>query len=385
MAKPLGAEIKLKADRQQLKRDLAAARKEWRGFTKSVGRSLSSLGRNAGIAAGALTAGFAAAAKSSISAASELYNLSRNAGVTAEEFQKLNSAFQDFGGSEDTLTVLLNDTQDRIGDAMSGAQSYRDDLAEIGLSYEDLAAKSPVDALQDIVTALHETENTARRAFVGNSLLGGEYEKIKGVIEDGGWQAIRKYGDEVAAAGILTDHTVKELKAFEISLAEVGRVSQAGFANALAESFGGLRLSTEQLNALHEAVHGAATGMIDALKGIYKYRDAIWTSVKALIAFKAVLIGVGAGKAIVAGIKALNAGLLLLRKNFLRYAKAAGLAFLATLKFVAIPAILGGDSHSRDSDSASHQREHGRHRKGGRERHRLHEGAIQALRGESQA
>ena len=67
-----------------------------------------------------------------------------------------------------------------IGDANTGNKAAQDGFNALGLSWEDLASKSPDDALKAVVGAANESLNATDGAAVKAALLGRSYTGLGG-------------------------------------------------------------------------------------------------------------------------------------------------------------------------------------------------------------
>ena len=275
-------------------RDAEAAADRLDAELADVGRSLERNLKRAALAVTGVIVAFGEATRRASENARELSNLARNAGLATDQYQRLNAAFVRFGGDNDTLLTLINDVSDRIGDAAAGAQGYRDDLAEVGLSYATLAQQSPVEQVLAVVDALEKEGNAARRSFVGNSLLGGEYEKIRGIIEGGGVAAIEAWGQALEDSGnISTNLANRNLRSLASSMDLITGAIQTGFVNAVGEA-------GDQLGLFGNNTIGLARRLGELTRELTtRFINALRTAIDFTIRWRKVIIALGAAFAAV--------------------------------------------------------------------------------------
>ena len=141
------------------------ARKSQSNLSKTS-KAFDGLGAVAGklgfaLSAGAVATGFVAAIDNATKMAQELTNLSRVAGTTVERFQEISFATRSMGISQEKLSDILKDVNDKFGDfAATGAGPLADFFENIapkvGVTADDFARLSSDQALGLYVKTLQE-------------------------------------------------------------------------------------------------------------------------------------------------------------------------------------------------------------------------------------
>lgn len=113
------------------------------------------------LSAGAVATGFVSAIDNATKMAQELTNLSRVAGTTVERFQEISFATRSMGISQEKLSDILKDVNDKFGDfAATGAGPLKDFFENIapkvGVTADDFARLSSDQALGLYVKTLQD-------------------------------------------------------------------------------------------------------------------------------------------------------------------------------------------------------------------------------------
>ena len=109
--------------------------------------------------------------------------LSTTLGVGAETLQRYSFVAGQSGATQEDLGRGIGNLQKAIGEAGAGTQGYIDDLAKLGLTYEDLENLSPEEQFEAVRSGLSKVENQAVQTQLGNALLGGSYKKLAPLIK----------------------------------------------------------------------------------------------------------------------------------------------------------------------------------------------------------
>lgn len=147
------------------------------GFTGRVGEMAASFGRMIGpiIAAGAAFLGARSAVQSftdAINVAGKLNDLSARTGETAGELAVLQRAFENAGSSADAVGPMLNRLQRFMIEASEGGKSQIEAMQKLGLSYDELKAKTPSEQLQALASAISKVEDPAQRSALAMAIFG---------------------------------------------------------------------------------------------------------------------------------------------------------------------------------------------------------------------
>ena len=146
MAKVVGdIAIAVGADVTALQKGMAKGAKSVKGFkgdAADMAKSFAKNGAKVAAAAAAVGASLAVMASKAASNAKEIKNLSTVAGASAEEFQKWSIAADTVGISQEKLSDILKDVNDRVGDFLETGGGPMKDF------FENIAPKIGVTADQ---------------------------------------------------------------------------------------------------------------------------------------------------------------------------------------------------------------------------------------------
>lgn len=195
---------------------LKKATKEANNFDANIAKAQATLGKvskaaesvsqkTKGIstaAAGAL-AGIGGIAMKSVQAADELNTLATQTGFTTDEIQKIQYAadlvdvsFEEIAGATKKLTK--NMTSDADGTAAA--------FEKIGVATRnaDGSFRDSTEVFYDVLAGLSQVTNETERDALAMQLLGSNATSLSSIIDDGG-AALREYGAEAEALGIILD------------------------------------------------------------------------------------------------------------------------------------------------------------------------------------
>jgi hypothetical protein len=102
----------------------------------------------------------------------ELKDLSDRTGETSGNLMVLQRAFQNAGSSADAVGPAINKLQKFMIDAANGSDKNVEALKNLGLSFDDLKGKAPVDQLKMISERLKEVDDPAQRAALAMGIFG---------------------------------------------------------------------------------------------------------------------------------------------------------------------------------------------------------------------
>ena len=188
----------------ELKKGLATAKEQAATTSKSIGSSFGRAQKSiqgaagkvpvfgAGLAALASPAGLAAAGIGLVVGGltkmvtktldvGRALGASREAtGVAAEQLQIYGRAIEETNGDAGSFDKVVLRLSKSIGDASNGNKAAQEGFDKLGLSWEDLANKSPDEALKAVVGAANESLNATDGASVKAALLGRAYTNLGG-------------------------------------------------------------------------------------------------------------------------------------------------------------------------------------------------------------
>ena len=144
------------------------------------------LGAVTGVAFGAAVAGAAAGlsvlVRRQFAAIDATAKFARLIGATTEELQGLRLAANITGTGTAILDKGLLRLQRTLGEAMQGVGEGRRALEKLGLSAEDLAAKSPVEALRIVARETASLSTNAEKAAVAAQLFGRAGQELGNLL-----------------------------------------------------------------------------------------------------------------------------------------------------------------------------------------------------------
>ena len=102
----------------------------------------------------------------------ELKDLSDRTGETSGNLMVLQRAFQNAGSSADAVGPAVNKLQKFMIDAANGSDKNVEALKNLGLTFDDLKGKAPVDQLKMISERLKDVDDPAQRAALAMGIFG---------------------------------------------------------------------------------------------------------------------------------------------------------------------------------------------------------------------
>lgn len=236
---------------QQLKA-AGQSMKDYGSKVEAVGKKFSTL---SGAAAGALTA-MGGLAYKTVQNADELNTMAKQTGLSTDELQRMQYA-------SDLIDVSLSD--------MTGAVTkLKKQMAGSGTTFEELGVevknadgsmRDATDVFYDTLQALSQIENETERDQKAMAIFGKSADSLAGIIDDGG-AALKEYGDEAEALGlVLSEDTLGNLNEINDtidktkaqvggSLAQLGATLATTLSPVLEKVVGLIQKVTEKIAAL---------------------------------------------------------------------------------------------------------------------------------------
>ena len=257
--------------------------------TQSFGSSLSGMATKAGIAAAAIS-GVVAAVGAFADSMASIRDSAAGLGVSTDTIQSLGYAFRQTGGDSETFTKSMRGMTSFMRTAAQGGSEQTAVLAELGMSYEELAAMAPEEQFLAVTDALGEMTNAQEQAEAGAALFGARYsQQIIGTLSQTGG-TLREISQEfkesdmmipedaVMAAASFSD-TMEDMKTQLTAVAAEALQPLMPILSELIAWFGELMNSLSPLlaaifniltpvMALADAILGALMPVIDALVAI---------------------------------------------------------------------------------------------------------------------
>jgi len=239
-------------------------------FNRNINKAQTRVQRFAGVAKKALKAGIVAALAAAGAAAAataaqfkkldEIAKTSDKLGIAAEKMGGLSFAFQQTGVDAKAGMVALQRMTRRIADARNGAGPAAKSIKQLGLSAEELAKKSPEDALGDIADAMKGVQNQGEKVRLAFSLFDAEGVGLVNTLA-GGSKGLKDFQREAESLGL--SHTREELAKIEEANDAWNRSTQA--------MIGGLQELAITIAPAVTAVSGLTTDIIKGWIGISKW------------------------------------------------------------------------------------------------------------------
>ena len=180
------------------KQQMKAAGESVQAFGKKMGnvsRALAPVSAAAaGIGTGLLSLGY-----KSVTASDDLNTLAKQTGFTTAEIQKMQYAADRIDVSFDDIAGALKKLKPKITENNAALN----DLG-IATTNADGSLRSATDVFYDAVVAISQIENETERDQVAMELFGKSADNLSGILDDGG-AALREYGKEAEAMGLILD------------------------------------------------------------------------------------------------------------------------------------------------------------------------------------
>jgi lambda family phage tail tape measure protein len=190
----------------------------------------------AGVAIGELAANMISAVPGAIQhlitgaaeSAKEITNLSRVAGLSTTDFQKLAAGAATVGVEQDKLSDILKDVNDKVGDFMNtGGGAMKDFFTNIapkvGVTADQFKKLNSAEALQLYVSSLQKANvNQAEMTFYMEAIA-NDATALVPLLKNNG-QAFTEWGNAAQAAGaIMSGETIQAAQDFNNQLLVLGK------------------------------------------------------------------------------------------------------------------------------------------------------------------
>lgn len=217
-----------------------------------VGKKLSTVSAGAAaVGGGLLKMGYDA-----VQNADDLNTLSQQTGFTTEELQKMQYA-------SDLVDVSVEDITGALKKFKKNLDPSNESLKKLGISATDAHGelRNSTDVFYEVLSALGDVENATERDQIAMDLFGRSADSLAGIVDDGG-EALKAYGDEAQAMGLILDQdtidalnntndTIDQLKAnLAGTMAEIGADVASVLGPALESAADLIKTITEKLREL---------------------------------------------------------------------------------------------------------------------------------------
>ena len=192
------------------------------------GQAFSAMGLNMGALvglSGAAVAGIGMAAKAidelvgqQAKLATQLSNSAAGAGMSVEAYQKLSTAYKDFGISDATWQVFrLSQTIEAATETVNADTAA---IKKLGFSMQDIQKMSPDEQFNKIIASLRGVADASERARLGNTLFGRGYKEIAKAVN--ATEKAFKDANDVAEKLVVSGDTIHTLKETGLSIEDLG-------------------------------------------------------------------------------------------------------------------------------------------------------------------
>jgi hypothetical protein len=226
---------------------LAAVKKKFLRW----GTGLAAAGTAVATAAGGILAALTSAAKAFADAGSEVYDLSRATGASAEELSALTYAAEQSGASVSDVANAFKGLSKFAGDVTRGTKASTQALQQLGLSGKDFLAATPYQRLLLVADALQRIPDPGLRSAVAMQVLGRSAMTL-GSLLAGGAKGVQDLVAEAQRLGlVVTQAEADQADALGDAWDAVGKqLKQVGFVIGSAVA----PLLTELLTALQPVI-----------------------------------------------------------------------------------------------------------------------------------
>lgn len=258
---------------------------------RSLQAALSAVSANAAVAFGAMAATATVAlgtmSVSAINAAKEIKNLSSLAGATPEEFQRVAYAAEQVGISQEKMSDILKDVNDRVGDFIATGGGPMKDFFErvaplVGVTADQFRKLSGPQALQLYVDSLEKANLNQQDFTFFMEAMASDSTALVPILRNGG-AAAKAYGDRLEAlGGVMDNATVARLASMKSALSDVG-VVMSGIKNQLGAAFAPVIEAMAQ-SFTRLMMRGSAVRVVfDAMAAVVSKLATLFSSVTTII------------------------------------------------------------------------------------------------------
>lgn len=199
---------------------------------------------------------------------------------SSQKFLLSRAAYQEWafvaehsGFSIETLGQSVVDLAKKVGE---GTDDTNAALEELGISIADAATATPEDLFAMVITALQQMDNSTRKAYIADRLLGGAAKDLGPLLESNADDTQKLKDRMYELGGAMSDTLIDKSAEYEDATADL-KTAWQGVKNDLAEET--VPAMTEIVNGLTEMLTGDfVDGLKTAADGVKDYFDAILTN-----------------------------------------------------------------------------------------------------------
>ena len=267
------------AKAKQQAKDLQKSFNSLTGELSTLANGFKSLGGSLGLGA----IGFAALTQQALAFADATIDVAKGFDISVAKVLQFKDAIQTSGGNAEGATKILNTLFTKIQEAQSGNEAAISQFERLGITFAELSALQPEQAINRVFNALNESSLST-------------FERVKMVKEMLGKQGIGLSIDEVAQK---LNMSVSAYKKNEESLRKLAEVSdnlktsmdnlKLAFADVISPFASGGVISIEKFKIALYAI-----GSAYVISNVVKLAEALWLVYKALQANAIVTAAIGA-------------------------------------------------------------------------------------------
>jgi len=226
--------------------------------SKAMGRVALSAGKAAakiGLIAGAVTAAFAVKGiKDAYDLGGALSDMAAQTGIAVSELVILKQAFEDNGVSGDKVGGIINKMQRAMSDLGAGLSTQVRAFERLGLSYEELQTKSPLQQFEMIQKRISAIDDPTLRAATAMEIFGRSGGEMLALFSDS--SAISKATTTMGGAAQILERNAQTFDRISDLMNSAGDKLQT-FALGIAEAIAPMVLNAfEKLNSIDFAKMG---------------------------------------------------------------------------------------------------------------------------------
>lgn len=239
------------------------------GRTSDRMRGIATMARSAAAGIGSVAAtagGLTYAAERIAGAARETRNLAEVSRTGVEEFQRMAFGARELGVTQQQLSQVMLDVQDRVGDFLQTGggefQDFFENIApQVGLTADELARMSGPDALMAMYDALEQANLSASETRFYMEALSSDSSRLIPLLKDNaeGFRESANRADEMNA--VLSKTEIDNLSELSDEMGELRQQFTAELASSVAKN-------ADEIEGLANSLFSVAEAGFDAADGV---------------------------------------------------------------------------------------------------------------------
>ena len=252
--------IKIKGDASSLNREMNKSQSKMQKFGSAAKAAFIGVAGGLAVAAGAARA-FFSVINPIADKLDDIGKASKRIGISTEDFQKLAFAARRTGVETSTVEKSFKRMQKTISDAGDGLSTAMRALDKLGLSFDQIKDKSPVEQFELIATRLAGMENVTLRNAAAQDLFGRAGLAIAPLIKE--YAELSAHLEDIN--GIMSEKNVKAAEDYKDALEDLSTAF-----DAFIGSTGDIALLAAAFERLESALTGIRKGVpsLEQVKGI---------------------------------------------------------------------------------------------------------------------